>query len=818
MTGINVNFFMSITGHEPDNDNINLVLCGSEKNYKRYSYNYFTVHSYDNNLGSTLKFSPQFNIDTHYKLNEGSGIVTYSSNGEGSGIWQRGYAGDPHWVQGIDSESTYDPMHVAFYRDTGEGIIGIDLEDNYQRAIRLGKIGEQIDSVFKFSDSAPTGDFTIFINLTHSGHTPGNILQYIDSGRPNANNYADFRIYGGSGTYSFEIYDVSGNVYGSTVTPSDFATSNTNYENKNVRPCLVATYGGPNKSSNIYVIADSYKPTNPSYQASGNYAYLLSDRRVSNSGDMYMPGIPGSFGLENGPNYYEEFGILDRYVTYEEAQKLAHSVRPVQVLMYRDDVVDEDTFFNFPWLNILHERKNPIWPGFDTSGKGYIEFDVPTYSGYTKDYFSFLAPHWGHHDSGTLLNLSSSANSLKINTFISHATSNPSGLELLFSIPQLDWSGHPIVLNSGEYYIEVTGSFPNGTRTFDQITGTGLANIGNNSGRSGPVFRCDLKNIGVDNNFYTANTKIYGIDVSYSGDYKPHSFDPAPTGLTLFTEGVIVESSGIDLFIESHLTDSGYFDLFTEGSITLTGVMPLHTKAGQINTLNPSQQLFVYGHTDNNSSGTLFVQGHIVDSGYHTLFINGIFTDTNTMNLYIKGTPPADSSGNLPMYVLASSGVTSGFKTTPMFISSFSGPYPSGGMNLFLSSPETVTYSLTNTMNLFMKGLGDESGYQQNSNTINMFIQNDAVGDSGNFPLFINNQTSNSSGYVPVSGFMNLFINRQFESVSHNFPMFINGPSGDNSNVTLFMQAQPNDRSGISMYIDGIGASNNPIDLYTHGY
>jgi hypothetical protein len=65
---------------------------------------------------------------------------------------------------------------------------------------------------------------------------------------------------------------------------------------------------------------------------------------------------------------------------------------------------------------------------------------------------------------------------------------------------------------------------------------------------------------------------------------------------------------------------------------------------------------------------------------------------------------------------------------------------------------------------------------------------------------------------------MNLFISRQFEAVSHNFPMFINGPSGYNDGVALFIQALPNDRSGVNLYIDGIGETNRPTDLYTHGF
>lgn len=792
------------------NSGLDLVLCGSETNTKLYQYDNVVYTSYDEanitslhtqefKRGSSLRWATEYDIDTHYKLNEGSGTITFSADGNNTGTWLRGHAGDPHWVHGEDSESDYDPMHVSFYRDTGEGVFGIDLQDQYQRAVRLGKIGENIDSTFKFTDSAPTGDFTIFINLTHSGHTNGNILQFIDSGRPLATNYADFRIYGGSGTYNFEIYESDGTAHGSTVTvPS--AGGLTRFGDKNVRPCIIATYGGSNNRGNIYVLNDPYHtPIN-----SGNPIHVPS-RRIVNSGDLYMPGIPGSFGLDNGPNYYEEFGILNRYLEPADVYEFAHAVRHRENVAY--ERTDPDIVYTSPFQvigNILRDNSNPVWPGFDTTDKRYLEFDVPTYSGYTKEFFHFLAPNWQHHDSGSLFNLDNNGGSLKIKSFIQNTTSNPSGVEVIFSSNDLDWSGHPVLLPSGQHYIEVTGSFPNNARIFNQINGTGLADY-QTSVFAGPAFRCDLKNIGQGNNYYTANTKIYGIEVEYSGQYKPGTFAPAPTGVPLFIEGVFVESSGIDLFTFAEPT-SGY--------------IPLHTKAGHINTINPGNTLFVHGHTDNSSSGTLFVEGHITVSGDTTLYINGIFSDSQSMNLYVKGDPPGYSSGNVPLYALgAAVGEGNGFKTTTLFTKSFDNPYPSGNMNLFLSVNPTETNSITNTMNLFMKGLGDESGFQTFSNNLNLFINNDAVAANSGVPMFINQQTaSNASGYIPVSGFMNLFINRQFESVAHNLPMFINGPSGDNNSINLFMQAQPNDRSGVSMYIDGIGVTNNPTELYTHGF
>jgi hypothetical protein len=203
------------------------------------------------------------------------------------------------------------------------------------------------------------------------------------------------------------------------------------------------------------------------------------------------------------------------------------------------------------------------------------------------------------------------------------------------------------------------------------------------------------------------------------------------------------------------------------------------------------------------------------------MFMSGHLPTSGNMNLHIKGTPPGYSSGNFPLFIYpAAIGEGAGFKTTTMFVHSFSNPYPSGRMNLFLHVTDTVTpESITNTMNLFMKGLGDESGFQQRSSNITMFIDNDSVAYNSGVTLFINQQTdSNASGYIPVSGFMNLFISRQSEAVATNFPMFINGPSGYDQGIELFMQALQNDRSGVSMYVDGIGESNNPTNLYSHGF
>ncbi len=795
----------------PKNSNVPLFLCGSEQNFKCYNYenlafepvppvgvteNKTSPTNFDTRGNSTLRFSPNVTFDTHFKLNEGSGNIIYSTDGSTSGVWQQSHIGEPHWFKGERSTDIYDPLHVAYFRDTGAGDFGIDLHDTYQKAIRIGKAGsEDKNRTFKFDTSAPTGDFTIAVMLTHSGHDQGNILQFIDSGRPFATDFADFRIYGGSGSYSIDVYDSLGNPHSATITsPNTSPGGFSNFGNINVRPLLVATYGGPSGMLNMYLYQDQYKSV---AELSGSVDIRIANRRVLNSGDMYMPGINGAFSLSNAPNYYEDVIIIDQHLNPGQIRELSASIKWQGFTGSGDPA------------RILKDRQNPIWPGFDITNKGYVEFDIPMYSGEVWDGMRFRAPNWHHHDSGSLINLSNDPSGLVVKSFVKVETNNPSGILFCVSSPNiggfqgLDWSGVPRLLPSGEHYIEVTGSFPNGTREFGNITGTGLAlGYEYDSQFAGPMFEVRLKGIDQGNNFYTANTKIYGIDVCYSGDYKPSSFDPFPTGVPLFVSGVFLNNSGIDLFIQGN---------------TPSGIMTLHTKAGQINTIDPGNTLFVHGHTDNNSSGTLFVEGSIKVSGDHTLFINGVFTDTRTMNLYIKGNPPFNASGNFPLYMTATSGLTQGFTSVPLFIKSFNNPFPTGSMNLFLSAPATITNSLTNTMNLFMKGLGDESGFQASTKTINMFIQNDAIAHNSGVNLFMS-QGGTSSGYTPVSGFMNLFINRRFESVAHNLPMFINGPSGENNNITLFMQAQPNDRSGMSLLIDGIGAVNNPMNLYSHGF
>ena len=753
-----------------------LFMCGHVNDVKHHQYG----PPLFNNEFSTIKFSNTVNFDYGYwKMNEGSGNILYPVDVGPSGNWEQAHSGEPHWFQGMQSNSEINKFHVT-YEAFG---VGLDLDDSYERAVKIGTgvAGGDVARTFKYNVSAPTGDFTIFMALTHSGDIRGNLLGHFNSGNLLTFGDVDFLLKGGNGIYEFTVQDKNNGAITNSIITNLIHKPQSSFHP--VRPIIVATYGGPAKEVAMYIGHVDYNRI--STIASGSKVFSTPNGRlVVNSGAMFLPGIEGAFGAQNNPAYYEEFGIANTHLTSGQAIDLIHSYNrgPLSFSVAPDvePILEE----------IMSTRQSKPHAGFNTTGKGFLQFDVPNYSGYVFDGFDFFVRDY---DQTKLFHLKNDANSLKINAFISNTTNNPSGVEVIFGNDNIDWSGHPIILPSGEHFIEVTGSFPNDKFTFNTITGLNLI--------SDNPYNITLTQIDQGNDLYYADTKIYGIEVVYSGEYKPDSIN---TNHTLYTFGAFLENSGIDLFTKGIVTNSGDFTLFTGGKVTNSDTITLFTLAGFAQTQLPNMTLYMSGHPVSNT---------------HTLYVRGITKDTQTMNLYVKGTPPANSSGNFPLYMTATSGLTSGFDSIPLYVQSFNNPFPNGGMNMFLSVLQTETIALTKTMNLFMKGLGDESGFQKSSANINMFINNDAIADNSGISLFINQQTaSNASGYVPVSGFMNLFINRQFESVAHNLPMFINGPSGFNDNITLFMQALPNNRSGISMYIDGIGTFNKPVNLYNHGF
>jgi hypothetical protein len=708
----------------------------------------------------------------------------------------------------MDSNSPINDRHVEYGNfGTGRDLNGV----LYQRAIRTGSSsGGNIDRTFKFDTSAPTGDFTIFMAVTHSGEYFGNLLSYINSGRPNDADYIDFLLRGGndglgSNKYEIIVYDENSIGVDLELNPLGGRLA---YGDNRVTPLIAVSYGGPSRELAIYV-GDGQ--INHGVNPLGFYANstnLATDRRVVNSGHLFLPGIHGSYGVNNHPSYYEEFGIANTYMSSGEIYDLFKThIRKTEF----PELVD----------SLLDVRKDKPISGFDTTGKGYIEFNVPNYSGYVQSNITFSA----RPDPSVFFRLDNDPNALKINAFITNDTNNSSGVEVIFGNDYLDWSGHPIILPSGNHFIEVTGGFPNSKYNFHDLDANLLDR--EQPDQSFSRFKAHFRHVDQGSDHYTADVKIFGIEVAYSGAYKPNAFND---DTTLYTFGVFLEDSGIpmhisgfplnesidlfvfgshkhndstNLFINGFITDTGTVPLFLKGNL-ITEQMTLHTIAGFVNSKNPDANLFIEGAPV---------------TGVIPLYVRGILADNSSMNLYTKGNPPGFASGEIPLYMLAAaSGQGAGFKTMTMYVDSFDNPYPTGSMNLFLSNVDVGT-SITKTMNLFMRSLGDLEGFQQNSSNISMFINNDVIAHNSGIPLFINQQTaSNASGYIPVSGFMNLFINRQFESVAHNFPMFINGPSGYNQGVTLFMQALPNNRSGVNLYIDGIGETNSSINLYSHGY
>ena len=786
-----------------------LFICGHQDNVHNWQYD--NVNFDTNKEGTNWHYSSGVDFDYGYwKMDEGSGNILYpvDSNHE-SGVWQHAHVGEPDWFQGMDTTtvSGVDPLHIEYGNFGG----GKDLEDVYERAVRVGTMtSEDTDRTFKFDTGAPTGDFTIFMALTHSGELYGNALSYMNSGDPFNPDYLDLLINVGyhstfGSLYNVIVYDELGNGWEAVVQPGG---GKLQYGDNKVRPLIAATYGGPSGDLAIYVGDSQYTDGSHSLGFHASFrTSLTSPRRVVSSGNLFLPGPYGSYGFNGHPSYYEEFGIANKFMTSGEVYDLFKThIRKSETASVGN--------------SILASRKDLTSAVFDTTNKGHLELNVPNYDGEVNSHIEFNV----RPDSSVFYRLHNDQNAMKVNAFIKHETNNPSGVEVIFGNTYLDWSGHPIILPSGEHYIEVTGSFPNGKYQFNELTGAILDT-------ELPRFKARFKHIDQGDNLYTSNTKLYGVDVTFSGNYKPDAFNDDTTlytfGVTgfgsgavnmytsgsilnefisLYTFGALKENDNETLYIYGKAEGTSGKTLYTYGKGLDNEAMTMHTIAGFVNSKEPN--------------GYLFIEGAPV-SGVTTLYVRGVFADNSNMNLYIKGNPPGYGSGNIPLYLFPSaSGQGAGFKTTPLYIDSFSNPYPSGSMNLFLSAPASAAaQSITNTMNLFMKGFGDVSGFQEKSNNISMFIDNEAEPHTSGLTMFLKQQRyTNASGYVPVSGCMNLFINRQFESVSHNLPMWIAGPSGENDAITMFMHAAPNDRSGVSMYIDGIGGLTKNQELYINGF
>ncbi len=305
-------------------------------------------------------------------------------------------------------------------------------------------------------------------------------------------------------------------------------------------------------------------------------------------------------------------------------------------------------------------------------------------------------------------------------------------------------------------------------------------------------------------------------DPSFTVDLGP-MFIHFPTGIYFN----IRHSGIVDQDIEFNLKDkNGVLINSTESrSLTATAsVFSNFTVTDPVSEANRSA--FDFRNTQlevtvrNNGSGIpqiSEVEAVVLGSGTRSFKISGF-------NMFCPGTDFAKKdNSNITLFGFGATPGSTGLYNQFTLFTDGQQQTRSGNMILFIDAFQNPVAD-NKTMNLFLKALGDESGFQTTTKTTTLFLENTVVADSGNVTLVMWNQGTGESGSIPFSGNMNLFINRQFESTAHRFPLYTAGPSGFNNTLTLFMQGNPNARSGISMFIDAVGKETKAVTLYGHGF
>lgn len=291
------------------------------------------------------------------------------------------------------------------------------------------------------------------------------------------------------------------------------------------------------------------------------------------------------------------------------------------------------------------------------------------------------------------------------------------------------------------------------------------------------------------------------------------SFLTETSGNTMFTLGHLAENSSIPLYTHGPTFHSSSGTLFIGGLIKDSGNIPLFIRGG----IADDMALFIHGLADDSGNISMFTQGHIASSSGMSLYITSAFDASYSINLFLEGVHPPYHSGQIPLFMWATAAGTTGIFKTPTLFVHGNESNPTGIMNLWVQGYQPPE-AYTNTMYLFLKGLGNESGFQSIVSNIPFVVFNEWELDSSGLSLLMYNQQAGTSGYTPVTGTMPLYISRGSESISHNLPMFVNGPSGYNEEMTLFMQGLPNYRDNTTLYIFGVGNNTTNIRLYTNGF
>lgn len=201
----------------------------------------------------------------------------------------------------------------------------------------------------------------------------------------------------------------------------------------------------------------------------------------------------------------------------------------------------------------------------------------------------------------------------------------------------------------------------------------------------------------------------------------------------------------------------------------------------------------------------LFISGPIEINKSNTLFIDG--RTGNFITLYVSVENPITNTNFLGLNTLGSQiGVTNYSQLTlPLFIESKSIGY----VPLYVKTDETGYFN-------YSKTLVTIGGYESFSNSIELFLQNNALSNSIDFIII---GSGINSGWYPEGNSMDMYISRDYEGMNQSINLYISAATDFSSNVNLITHGNTQFNNSLDMFCSqGIDSANKTIVLYTHGY
>lgn len=272
-----------------------------------------------------------------------------------------------------------------------------------------------------------------------------------------------------------------------------------------------------------------------------------------------------------------------------------------------------------------------------------------------------------------------------------------------------------------------------------------------------------------------------------------------------------LEDSSFDNSYGDDFGKSNSLRLYTYGEGTESGVVDLYTHGvGARGYLD----MFVEGFDVKSSGIDLSIVGHLTESGNIDLFTSGANRSSNSFNMYISGPVLHSSDASVSMFTWGTNN-NGLFKDINLFVQSFDDPTHYNSLNM--TAFGYGTFDATNSLNLFVKSIGNDDGSIDYSDSINMVAYNTVQSFDSSVNMFTQG-SGNTDGAVPYNNSLNLFIHRGEDSTANNITMFVSGPAEYSGTINLFLDGQPSAESGIDLFTAGYYPSGDSITLYTNGF